>query len=430
MGTDKKVNIFYRFIVGYLYILLFGGWILKTARVPDEMGLKILSVLDIVPLFLFCLVNPKWLKNDRIFFVRNINFWGAWFVLLLLLVFTAILHKGSLAPSLVHFGALIRYIPLAYIICSLSKDINVSDKLIYHIKAISIILLSITTVCIILGPQASIFLPVMPVSATGIRELANGSYSAIFANTIDLAFILVIIYILWCSDRKLVGFRFVLLSLWFAVCVFKTGSATATAVFCLFFMLRITESNKFYRNLAFFVFGIIAIFLYFRYQMEVRLIIENMQLSRLGILSMTAPDFIKELSFDTFFGVGNDSDVVLSKINSYPDKVHMLYWMDNIDAFGDVYWVALLVYHGLIGFLLISLIFYKMYVSIIRYDLNYGEFNLKRIVEWSYIAIVLLGFMNQVLVVKTFAVTFWILMAVVYVRVSKSIKTNESITDQ
>lgn len=149
-----------------------------------------------------------------------------------------------------------------------------------------------------------------------------------------------------------------------------------------------------------------------------------------GILSMTAPDFIKEFSFDTFWGVGNDSDIVLSKINSYPDKVHMLYWMDNIDAFGDVYWVALLVYHGLIGFVLIGLVFYKMYVSIIRYDLNYGEFNLKRIVEWSYIAIVLLGFMNQVLVVKTFAVTFWILMAVVYVRVSKSIKTNESITDQ
>lgn len=424
----NQTKALYKFVVIYLYLVLFGGFFLKIAGFSNELGLKLMACLDIVPLVVFFFSNPSFYRKGVNLF-KTTSFWFAWIILLGLLVLTAYLHRGNISPSIIHIGALLRYIPLAYIILSLSSKINIGDKLISHLKAITTIILIISTICIFMGSSAELLLPVMSKDATGLREISSGYHSAIFPNTIDLGFLLVLLFIVWSNDKNFGLFKYILFSLWTGLCIFKTGSATATAVFCLILFLRLTKNNKILRY-AFVSFGLaIVIALYFRYQYEVSLVIENMQLSRLGIISQTAPDFIKELSFDTFFGIGNDSDVVLKKVNSYPEKVHLLYYTDGLSAFGDVYWVALLIFHGIFGLLIIGYIFYKIYNGICIYNIHDKDFNFKRIIKWSYISIFLLGFMNQVLVVKTFAIIFWIMVAITYSKITKT-RVNESSATQ
>lgn len=421
-------KILYKFIVVYIYAVLFGGFFLKKVGIPNELGLKLMTCLDIIPLVVFFFCNPSFYKKGVNIF-KTTSFWFAWILLLGLLLLTAYLHHGNIAPSIVHIGALLRYLPLTYIILSLSPKINVVEKLIYHLKIITAIILTIATICIFMGSRAELLLPVMSKDATGLREISSGYYSAIFPNTIDLGFLLVMLFIVWSNDRKFGLGKYILFSLWTGFCIFKTGSATATAVFSLIFFLRLTENNKILRNTLVSFGLVIVIALYFRYQYEISLVIENMQLSRLGIISLTGPDFIKEFSTDTLWGIGNDADVVLNKVNSYPEKVHMLYYMEDLSAFGDVYWVALLVFHGIFGLLIIGYIFYKIYHGICKYNINDKNFNFKRIIKWSYIAIFLLGFMNQVLVVKTFAIIFWIMVAITYSKITKT-RVNESSATQ
>lgn len=406
-------QIVYNIIVVYLYAILFGGFILKKIGLTDELGLKIMACLDFIPLVLFFISNPSFYNRGKNIFKRKI-FWLSWILLLLLLCITNYIHSRSLIPSIIHVGALLRYVPLAYIIISLSYHYNIKEKLLYHLKAITIIMLLIMTACILLGHKAEMFLPVMGKGATGLREISSGYYSGVFPNTIDLSFLLLILFIIWCNDKRLSKGRFIILSLWMGICIFKTGSATATALFCMFLFFKLTENQIYVRYMLILFIGIEVIALYFKYQYEVSLVIDNMQLSRLGIISITAPNFITEFSFDTFWGIGNDEHVVLNKVNSYPEKVHMLYYTESLNAFGDVYWVALLIFHGLIGLCIIGYIFYLIYKGISKYNITDKYFNFKRIIKWSYIAIFLLGLMNQVLVVKTFAIVFWILVAIVY----------------
>ena len=169
------------------------------------------------------------------------------------------------------------------------------------------------------------------------------------------------------------------------------------------------------RNIIIIFIVIISILGYIYWDL-VMLVIENAMLSRLGILTLTAPDFLSELSIDTFWGIGNDAYVVLDKVNGYKEQVWMLYYAKdgNISAFGDVYWVALLVFHGLIGLGIIIYIYYSLYKSTSGKKYIDSKFDYDRIIKWFFFSIVIFAFLNQVVVVKTFALVFWIFLAIVY----------------
>ena len=44
-----KARLESRFLIAYIYLLLFGGWILKIGGVPVNIGLTVLSLIDILP---------------------------------------------------------------------------------------------------------------------------------------------------------------------------------------------------------------------------------------------------------------------------------------------------------------------------------------------------------------------------------------------
>ena len=110
--------------------------------------------------------------------------------------------NGSIGVCFAHFVALVLYIPLACSIVSINKNININDAIIKHLKIVTIILLLVGHICIALGEKAEILLPILPETATGLRETQNGNYAGVFANTVDFAFVLLILYKIFVYKPK------------------------------------------------------------------------------------------------------------------------------------------------------------------------------------------------------------------------------------
>lgn len=416
----------YKLLIVYIYTLLFSSSIMKMVGVPSSVGLPLIAVLDIMPLAFWFLLNPSFRIKTKEVFVDTFKFWFLWLVVLIFLLIAANRHGGSLIPSLVHWGALVRYMPLAYIIVEIGKHIEIEDRIIKQFGILAIILILIGYLCIIAGDNATIFLPLLPENATGERETLEGNYSAIFANTIDYAFILVLFYSIFAHRQGLNKFKTAVLTLLFFVVIFKTGSAIGTTVFSCIAFFRLTQDNNSVRYSMIALLVVAICILGYIYWDLVMLVVENAMLSRLGILTLTAPDFLSELSCDTFWGIGNDGYVVLDKINGYKDQVWMLAAAKDgdISAFGDVYWVSLLVFHGLIGLVIICYIYYSLYKAVNKKSYIDSRFNYSKIINCFFVSIIIFAFLNQVIVVKTFALVFWVFLAIVYNKIQHNEDTS------
>ena len=412
----------YKLFIVYIYILLFSSSIMKVVGIPPSVGLQLLAIWDIIPLGIWFLSNPSFRIKSKEVFVDTFKFWILWLVILILLLIASNRHGGSIIPSLVHWGALIRYIPLAYIVVEIGKHIEIGDRIIKQFGIFAIILVFIGYLCIIAGDNATIFLPLLPENATGERETLAGNYSAIFANTIDYAFILVLLYTIFAYRQGVKRFKLAVLSLIFFVVIFKTGSAIGTAVFLCIVFFRLTQDNNIVRYTVITLFVVAICMLGYIYWDLVMLVVENAMLSRLGILTLTAPDFLSELSYDTFWGIGNDGYVVLDKVNGYEDQVWMLSYAEDgdISAFGDVYWVSLLVFHGFVGLVIICYIYYSLYKATSKKKYIDSKFDYSKIINCFFFSIIIFAFLNQVIVVKTFALVFWVFLAVVYNKIQRN----------
>ena len=139
---------------------------------------------------------------------------------------------------------------MACSIVSINKNININDAIIKHLKIITIILLLVGYICIALGEKAEILLPILPETATGLRETQNGNYAGVFANTVDFAFVLLILYTIFVYKAKS---RILLLTILFFFPVFKTGSATATVAFVIIALFKLTQKKYIIRWIFIFI---------------------------------------------------------------------------------------------------------------------------------------------------------------------------------
>ena len=379
MLSLNKYKLAYRLLIGYIYVMLFAGVVFKYIGISNELGFILLTTFDVLPLIMWFLSNPSFRINTKEMFVDTLQFWILCICILALLLLSNARHNGSIGGCLAHYGALVRYIPLACSIVSINKNININDAIIKHLKIVTIILLLVGYICIALGEKAEILL----------------------------------------------------LTILFFFPVFKTGSATATVAFVIIALFKLTQKKYIIRWIFIFIVVLILGFLIIQYWYFVDEIIENTKLSRLGMLTLTGPDFISEFSIDTFWGVGCDGYVVLDKVNSYQDTVLMLAASEDgdISALGDVYWIALLVYHGIVGLMLIIYLYYNLFKTTANKRYSDSKFDYSCIVKWLFFLIIFISFANQIVVVKTFAVFFWIFLAIVHNKLVTT-QTNENTTNQ
>lgn len=420
----KKSVLIYSSVISYLYLLFFSGWILKFTGLPDNFLLVLIKIIDFIPIIFWVIMNPSFLIHDKQKSIISLSYWLLWCLILLLLIFTSKIHGNqSISLSLVQVGALIRYIPLANIIIYCQKYNDYWMNFVHHLKIILFILISIFILVLLGGEQVMMFfLPVMGKNATGLRESLLGNYSLVFANTIDLSFLLLILYTILVHNKSLSFIKRLIFTLIMFLPILRTGSLITFAVFLFISFVNLTYNKIKIRTIISILLIITISVIAYHFRDEIEKIIEIAKLSRLGMIFQTLPDFIREMSFDTFFGVGCDGNIVLNKVNSYPNPVHMLVnaKSGDISMFGDVYWVALTVFHGIIGTCLIIYTYYIVYKAVLHNEYIDSTFLYKKIIYCLFFEIIILGFLNQVLVVKTFCVIFWILIGFIYSKTYKN----------
>lgn len=407
---NRILSIKYWIIILELNVVIFGGVILKLLHVPNGLGLNVLSFFDYLPLIAWLILNPRFnSKSDNI--LKNFKLWIIIGIIFITTCTMDVIHHSSLISTIGHIGVLIRYIPLSLLIIDIGCDQRLLNNLINSINRITTILLILSYLSIILGQKASLMLPIMSASNTAERGLLGGEISGIFAHTIDLSFCLLILYIFVIFQSKFGIKKLLFYTILYGIPIYYTGSVASLAMLCLLFIYYLKQINLKYFYFIIVTSITVGIFIISKYWIEIKVIYEVAKLSRLGILTIILPNFITELSIDTFLGIGTNIDVIFEKVNSYPEKVHILEYMYDLGGFADVYWFALIIYHGIIGFALLFYAFYKLFNSLLR-STNIKK--LKVFINSLWITILLLGFFNQVLAVKPFAIFLWIFIGIIY----------------
>lgn len=391
-------------IIIYTYIIIFGGWLFKLINLPSEVGLIILQLFDYLPfLFLPWLFKVK--RNTKIL-PNSIYFWVIVILFLILSLTTTIYHKGELMAAIAHFGALFRYTPLAallYILKISEKDIKLFYK---NFIIISVILIIIGYLEIIGGDNIKdLFLPLTKEYSSSANIKDSSSISGIFPNTVDYSYFLVISYII-ISNKRNVTNQFLLFVL-YLIPIYFSGSKAALIIFLLCLSFKM-ENIKMIRNTFIGVVGVgAAVLIYQFWELFYWTVFIDSQASRLGYIIFTLPSFIQEFSIDTLIGVSPDKTLVYQKINSYVNAPMLTWNIDYITSFEDEFYVALIVYYGLIGFSLLLFLFIGMYRAFNNVKWKDTLFNYPIIVKSLFIILVIAPLFNQIIILKPFTIFFW-----------------------
>lgn len=79
--------------------------------------------------------------------------------------------------------------------------------------------------------------------------------------------------------------------------------------------------------------------------------------------------------------------------------------------------------------MLIIYLYYNLFKTTANKRYSDSKFDYSCIVKWLFFLIIFISFANQIVVVKTFAVFFWIFLAIVHNKLVTT-QTNENTTNQ
>lgn len=401
-------------IIIYSYLIIFGGWILKLMGVHPDVGLPALQALDYIPLtvFLFSLN----LKSDKKFFPTSLRFWLVILALVLLgLVVTAI-HGGRVMSAVSHLGAMLRYVPLAVIIGRMSlRDRDIS-KFVISFKWMYLVLLAVGFMELLNPNLNAFFAPLAKEGSTvysNIGRTVGFELFGVFPNTIDYSYFLLIGYLLLSNAVK--GVHSVLF--WVVTCalIFFSGSKAAIIIMAIITAMKLYRLH--YRKLFFSVVFLsvvcCSIAIYLNWDLFYWTVFVDSQASRLGIITHTLPSFLGEFSLDTLFGVGPDYTVCFEKIHSFPVVPLMLNSIDMMGSFEDEFYVAIIMYYGVIGFMLILTLFIGLAKSFKASAISNKFLDANTILDSLFTCLLISPLFNQIIITKPFSLFFWITVGII-----------------
>lgn len=406
-------------IVAYCYLVIFSGWIMAVTHVPENIAGIVLPVLDVLPMLLF-LMTFRLRTSSRIE-VDTVGFWGIVLSFFALAVLSTVVHGGSYARTLNHVGIMFRFTPLAAILarrgCS-DKDISLFAR---HFKIISAILLLIGGAEVIGGQRAALFFaPVLKEGASIVKNLQddagdNGIFG-IFPNTVDYAYFLIVSYLFFVNlnTRRFLP-RFVMDAA-YMILVFFSGSKAALLIFLIILFISIQGYKVLRLILGTSICCICGILIYLYWDLFYWTVFINSQHSRLGLLMLTLPDFLRECSLDTLIGMSPDVELVHAKINSFRETPSFVWDVEGMGAFEDEFYVALPVYYGVLGFLMLVFLYYKLYKTLMRQRFADHLMRYRQILRSLFVCLLIAPLFNQITITRPFSLFFWIIIGIVSAR--------------
>lgn len=424
-------NVSIRLIIAYTYAIIFGGWVMALAHIPNVIALTILRILDVLPLICFMLLFR--LQRTNTFTPNSITYWGGVAALIIVAMLSAIVHQTSISTTLTHITIMFRYMPLAYFIYKIKNTNKTNNIFITHFRLISIILLAIGIIEVIIGePAITFFTPVIPEKEADIPEPLNftpiKSIAGIFPNTIDYAYIIMLSYIFFININHHT-YKYLprpLLDIIYLFVIFASGSKAALIISLIALYINISH-YKFIKPIVITIFLLIITYLlYTLWDLFYWIVFEDSLHSRLGMMVYTLPSFLKDCSFSTFFGLTPNRDYVYYVINTYQNVPSMLSSIDAMHAFEDGFYVALIIYYGVIGFSILVSIYYNIYKTLKPLTLSqHSNINYNNILRSIFICLIIAPLFNQIIITRPFAIFMWIIFGLMY----KLPKDHETSTD-
>ena len=419
-------------LVLYMYIILFGLWIFPFVIKDNNTVYALLNVIEVIPLvcFVICLLFKRKALVSKVYrdiFVTSKRFWKIIFAFLILVFISVIVNAADVVSCITHFVVLTRFIPFAYFVILFGS----SNTILKHIKIISFILLIIGVIEIVLGPSCySWFLPATQANSSSLNvELDGYSIFGIFPNTVDYAYLLLAFFALHYSYRFNSLFKKIFLLVLYSALIYCTGSKGALLTLVLIFLLAVQRNMIL--KVSFLIMGILisSYFVYVNFELFYWTVFENSMYSRGGLLLVTLPNFLSEFSLNTFIGVTSDYQLAFDKISSLPNPLLWIQDVEGMTSFEDCFYVALIIYYGVIGFGILVYLFVKLYNFLMRQKFVSGNWDYKFVVRSLFLCLLVLPLFGQILIIRTFSFVFWTLMAIVYSNINIHISHDESFSN-
>lgn len=397
---------------------------MAVAHVPENIASIVQPVLDVLPMLLF-LTTFRLRTSSRIE-VDTVGFWGIVLSFFALAFISTIVHGGSYARTLNHVGIMFRFTPLAAILarkgCS-EKDISLFTR---HFKIISAILLLIGGIEVIGGQQVAVFFaPVLKEGAGIVKNLQdnagdNGIFG-IFPNTVDYAYFLIVSYLFFVNlnTRRFLP-RFVM-DVVYMILIFFSGSKAALLIFVIILLSSIHGYKVLRIILGTSICCILGILIYSYWDLFYWTVFINSQHSRLGLLMFTLPDFLRECSLDTLIGMSPDVELVHAKINSFEETPSFVWDVEGMGSFEDEFYVALPVYYGVLGFLMLVFLYYKLYKTLIRQRFADNLMHYRQVLRSLFVCLLIAPLFNQITITRPFSLFFWIIIGIISAKIERKV---------
>jgi hypothetical protein len=351
--------------------------------------------------------------------------------------FTSVfIQNGNLLTAVLNLKALLRYVLIVFVLLNVRvgrAEVYTFFRLVYISLGIQFLVSTIQLV----APYEidAIFLPRVEdtevagtqFQSTAIKEVERGYTSGTMTNTISYGGFLLVglaTYVTrFTENKRLVAYwSMVLVTLFLA---FMSGSRGVTIATVLLVMTDHYLKGETQKVLWI---GVATLPLLFpilvfagvdptdNYFFEIfsGAYVDKAMEQRLGIVLLVLPHFLAGLSAaDILFGLSADRAILDQFVSDMFDIPALL--VQEIATIEDVYWVALLIYYGVIGFALIAGFFSSVFRhvrTVLRTASGALETRVARIALLLFTVAIPLNFLAQFLETRQFSFYFWLFIGI------------------
>lgn len=390
----------------YISVTLFEWFIIKWIAFNPTLVVYFRLALDVFPTILFVLS----LILQQVKIVRLSLYLLSFYLISLALFIVSILVQGASMSSIPgHFGVIFRFAPLSIIISSLHYYHWNFDRLrIWAVRFLYIFLaLGVLEVILqnnlrkVLLPSSELFENIFDRLPVALQPSDDYQISTTFVNPIEYCFLIIGLYIIFLSIDT--SFRKKLLISFLCLLVTFNSGSIAGFLFLLILIYVVLIKKPFFKYLIY-LSGIVAasVIIYRNWETISWYFEISYQYNRLGIILNTLPEFLSSGLINVLFGIGSDENHAYELITSYKTVPLMIYYDKNLAGLDDVYWIALLIYHGLIFIILLGY-FFVLIINASNQMNRADSLIIKRLLLLMFC----LGFINQIMEVKPFSLLFW-----------------------
>jgi LPXTG-motif cell wall-anchored protein len=421
-----------RNIVFFLALYLpLEDFLLKWVPVPYEVYLAMRQIPDAL-----VIVAAGIAVGARIFQTTRFRLIGRGAdVLLVLFVLSAygsvLLQGGSVLEATLNLKALLRYVLVVYTLVNIPMDRETATTM-FRVVYASVLIQLVVSAIQLAGPIEvdSIFLPRIEeqevagtqFKSTAHKEVERGYIFGTMTNTISYGGFLLVGLGLYLTRfrRKDLPIRYwvvVGLALFLS---FMSGSRAVTIAVLLLtaahqYMLgrlkRLTLIGLFLTPLIIPLSMVVSVGLTDTYFFEIfsQQYVDKAMEQRLGIILLVLPYFVSSLgSLDILFGLSADRQILDQVISDMFDVPLLL--VQEIATIEDVYWAALLVYYGVVGFALLGGFFWVVLRRVQTIYHQAEDATVKRVAQIALLLFVVaipLNFLGQFFEVRQFSFYLW-----------------------